>query len=514
MMDYKAIISEVLGNFCKPFDFIDDPNEKIDSILNNKKIKWYPPYLVVCEGQFFMFVPFCYENFIDDFEVKEECKNAQHLVDYLKNKRKSSKIFFITNTNEDVKSLEQQNLSDAFGLLHNELKKPLLNFSITNSFNIKCKLLPNILEYLSNCKNLKGNIGNLIREFSKRYIEEKPEEDIENKMIEEFMEQLLTCDKRFKLDADPINFMSEIEKIATNPEDRIRDHYFHAFNTMMLGFMIIDKFYERFDALAKKYGDDIILEFIWILTSLYHDIGYPILLQQFLVCQTYGLERENNFALIDNRMKQDRQEFWNSSDYGFIIEVLNNLFCHITYNKKGKWIFDGFPHLVQSTKFKKSLKTSFIEKGAHGAASALKLALLTIKHIRGVAKNKDREFLYRHTILASISILFHDSTVRKSFIENSIKRVKAKDFIFSILLTYVDILQDDRRDLTGSSSKPDIFKDINIKGGKTIVAKLKESTLTEEIKHKLFEELKEALAFFIMNGVTFDIPEELLIIKP
>ena len=514
MINYKATIYEVLVNLYGSLDFIDDPNEKIDLILKNKEIKWYPPYLVICKGQFFMFVPFCYEHFIDESEVKEECENAKHLVDCLKSEGKNSKVFFITNANEDVKALELQNLSNDFGILHNEWKKPLLDFSITDIFKVKCKLLPNILEYLSNCKNLKGGIGNLIRKFSEKYLKEKPEENTENEMIKEFMEQILTCDEQFKLDVNPIIFLAEIEKIVTNTEGQSRDHYFHAFNTMMLGFMIIDKAYNRFDTLAKKYGDDIVLEFIWILTSLYHDIGYPIVWQQNLVCQTYGLKRENNLALIDDSIKQIRQEFWNSPDYRFIVEVLNNLFSHITDNKKGEWIFDGFLRPSKSTKFKDSVKISFIEKEAHGAAGTLKLSLLTNKHLGDVAKNKVREFLYRHAMLASISILFHDSKVRDCFKENSIKGIKAEDFPFSVLLTYVDILQDDRRDSTGSSSKPDIFKDINITDGKAIVAKLEEIALTEGIKKKLLEELKEALAFFIMNELTFNIPEELLITKP
>jgi len=513
-MDYKAIISEALGNSGKSFNFIDDPNEKIDFTLNNKEINWYPPYLVFCEDKFFMFVPFCYEHFIDESEVKEECKNAQYLIDCFKEEGKSLRGFFITNTNEDVKSLELQELSNDFGILHNEWEKPSLHFSITNSFNLKCKLLPNILKYLADCKNLKGKIGDLIRKFSKRYLEKKPEGDKENEMIKKFMERILTCDERFKLDSEPINFMSEIEKIATNPEDQIRDHYFHAFNTMMLGFMIIDKFYERFDALAKKIGDDIILEFIWILTSLYHDIGYPVPLQQFLICQTYGLERESNSALINGCMKQNRQDVWNSQYYCLIIEVLNNLFGHITNNKGEKWVFDGFPHLGKSTKFKNSMKTSFIEEGAHGTAGALRLALLTIKQIRGIEGNKDREFIYRHIMLASISILFHDLKVRNCFRKNSIKNIRAEDFPFSILLTYVDILQDDRRDLTGSSSRPDIFKDIKIANKKIIVATLEEEILVESIRKKLFEELKEALSFFVMKELVFAIPEELLIIKP
>jgi len=513
-MDYKAIISEVLGNSGKPFNFIDDPNEKIDFTLNNKEINWYPPYLVICEDKFYMFVPFCYEHFIDDSEVKEECKNARHLVDCLKSEGENSKVFFITNANEDVEALELQELSNDFGILHNELDKPLLDFSVTNSFNLKCKLLPNILKYLADCENLKGEIGNLIRRFSKRYIEKKPEEDNENEMIKKFLKQILTCDERFNLDANPINFMSEIEKITNNSEDPIRDHYFHAFNTMMLGFMIIDKFYERFDALTKKYGDDIILEFIWILTSLYHDIGYPVLLQQSLLCKTYGVEGESNFALSDGCVKENRQKFWNCSEYCFIVEVLNHLFDHITNNKGEKWVFDGFPHPAQLTKFKNNMKTSFIEEGAHGTAGAILLALLTIKQIRHIERSEDREFIYRHIMLASISILFHDLKVRNCFRNNSIKNIRAEDFPFSILLTYVDILQDDRRDLTGSSSRPDIFKDIKIVNRKIIVATLEEEILVESIRKKLREELEEALSFFVMNELVFAIPEELLIIKP
>ena len=516
MINYKDTIYKVLVNLYgyESFYFVDDPNEKIDLILKNEEINWYPPYLVFCEDKFFMFMPFCYENFIDESEVKEECKNAQHLIDCLKSEGKNSKVFFITNANEDVKELGLQKLSNDFGILHNELDKPLLDFSVTNSFNLKCKLLPNILKYLANCENLKGKIGDLVRSFSKEYIEIKPEGNKENEMIKKFMEQILTCDERFKLDTEPINFMCEIEKITTSPENQIRYHYFHAFNTMMLGFMIIDKCYKRFDALVKKIGDDIVLEFIWILTSLYHDIGYPVPLQQFLICQTYGLEREDNAVLIDGFLKQNRQDIWNSQYYCLAIEVLDNLFNHITNNRKGKWIFDGFPHPVQSKKFKNSIKISFIEKGAHGIAGALLLVLLTIKQIKGIEGNKDREFIYRHIMLASISILFHDSEVRNCFRNNSIKKIRAEDFPFSILLTYVDILQDDRRDPTGSSSRPDIFKDVEITNKNIIRATLNKEILIESIRKKLFEELEEALSFFVMNELVFAIPEELLIIKP
>jgi hypothetical protein len=155
------------------------------------------------------------------------------------------------------------------------------------------------------------------------------------------------------------------------------------------------------------------------------------------------------------------------------------------------------------------MKTSFVEEGAHGAVGALKLALLTSQLVSSIERNPDREFLYRHIMLASMSILFHDSRVRDCFRNNSIQNIKAEDFPFPVLLTYVDILQDDRRDLTGSSSRPDIFKDVEIVNNTEIVAKLNKEVLEESVKQKLREELEEALSFFVMNGLTFDIPREL-----
>jgi hypothetical protein len=112
-------------------------------------------------------------------------------------------------------------------------------------------------------------------------------------------------------------------------------------------------------------------------------------------------------------------------------------------------------------------------------------------------------------MLASISILFHDQQVRDSLRVNSLNEIKTEDFPFAALLVYVDILQDDRRDMTSSSSRPDILRNVEIVEGSKIIARLEENVLTEGMKRKLFLELEEALSFFIMNGFTFIIPEEL-----
>lgn len=511
MYNYKNIICEALRKNNKSFNFIDDPNDKIDKILQNKKLSWYPPYLVEYTDKIFMFLPFCCKDYIDEDEIKEECINAQNLIKYFKKEKKIAKIFFITNANEDVEVLKTQKLSSDFGVLHNEWENPSLDLSILESFKVRCKLLPDVLSYLADCKNLKGDIGTLIRVFSKKYLIEKPGSDIEDKMIKTFIKKLLTCDKRFTLDINPINFMSEIEKIVNSLEIHwIRDHYYHAFNTMMLGFMIIDKIYNKFETIVKKHGDDIVLEFMWVLTSLYHDIGYPILLQKYFLCQIYGVEIEGKHKLFDYQIKQITKRIWETEEYCFVARVLNDLFNHINSNKKGKWIFDGFPRRTHLTNFIENIKMLFVDKKSHGSSGTLKLAVLAIKLIKELEKNTDREYLYRHIMFTSISILFHDSEVRNCFKKNTIDKIKAESFPFSVLLTYVDILQDDRRDLTFSISRPDILKGIKVVNEKNVTAILNEEILTDAVRKKLLEELKEALSFFDMNELIFDIPEELL----
>ena len=105
-------------------------------------------------------------------------------------------------------------------------------------------------------------------------------------------------------------------------------------------------------------------------------------------------------------------------------------------------------------------------------------------------------------------ILFHDRTVRNRFRESSVKQIEASRFPLSLLLTYADILQDERRDITGSSSLA-LFKGVDIRAGK-IVALLERTALTPAIRLRLREQLHEALSFFATGGFGFDIPRELM----
>lgn len=505
MKNYRKLILDLLSDALGPVELVEDPNSYIDNIIEGAGISWYPSFLAIQESRLYMFIPFDLESYIDTNEIKGECSRARVLIESLQKRRINATVLFITEKVEDSEVLRELNLEDGFGILHNEVQEPVIEFTISEKSIDSCHLLPSVLEYLSQCNNLKGSIGNLIRRFSRTYVQAQHHNNDEDD-IKELIEKILSCDKRFKLRSQAIKNMADIERFLTQRKIPLRDHYFHACNTMLIGFMIIDMHYELFGQLCKVYGDDIVLEFIWVITSLYHDIGYPAKLQPQLISQIYNIEVSE--PVIETGVRQIRQNIWERK---YFVEslILSNLFGYLNGSSKGdKWVYDGFARKKTNSKFDRGLRIAFIEKGAHGAQGVLMLVAFINEIIQDITDQSDRQFLYRHIAIAAISTLFHDSVVRNVFREISIKKIKASLFPLSMLLAYVDILQDDRRDISGSLSKPDIFGGI-VDVENTILATLNQTALDQSTRQKLMLELHEALEFFVLNGISFSIPNEL-----
>jgi len=505
MRNYKKTIENVMSNYLKKIKFIEEPNSYLDEKLKNESITWYPTYLLVDGDDYYLFRPFSSESFLDENEIKHEILEAQTSAKIMKKYSINPKVVFITESVEDSKVLQKLLLPDDFGILHNEFSPPNIEFQITKIDYPNIRILPNVLSYLVKANNLKGPIGEIVRKFSGKYLKNLKKDFDQDSHIKKFIKDILTCDDRFYLDQKPIDFMGNIERSIKQSHDWIRDHYFHACNTMLIGFMIIDKYYKKFQSICSVYGDDIAIEYIWAIASLYHDIGFSASLQPHIIAETYVLDDDIPFT--EDCIKQTRQMIWENR-FEYYAKILNDLFDHINNEIEDKWIYDGFAHKEGSSEFLKCMRDSFIENGTHGAQGVLILMSFLNKIISNIKTNEERQYLYRHIVLAAISILFHDSCVRNIFRQNSIMHIKIKNYPISGLLTYIDILQDDRRDLSGSVTRPDIFKDVESEN-EEIIARLNKPVLTSSIKQKLCNELKDALSFFSMNGITFKIPIEL-----
>jgi len=507
MKDYTEIIAAALEAVPISAILKNDVNKEIFSAINDdaisNQIHWFPPFLAVDRTNFYLFIPFPFDPFLGVDEAKKECDTAYVLSNSLKSKGYIPKIFIIIDSIDQLQFIQLLGLSDDFGILHDDSVNPVLEFTIPIPSDAPRRILPYVLEYLSHPKNLKGPIANVLKKFANNYLKSMPTGDKEHEMIRKFVDALLKCDSRFKLPQTLMTFMEKIERAL--PEKKLRDHYFHACNTLLLGYVVIDRFYKRFSSTSKTYGSDIIPEFIWAITALYHDIGYPASLLDELVNQAYLVNVEDGLSC--GLLKDARQRLWDKK-FISIAQIIDDLYNHISNTDGEKWVLDGFAITHKATNFLNALKECFIEKGAHGAHGSLLIVSLINKVIYDINNKGDRQYFYRHMAIAAISVLFHDASVRNILRQSKINSIPIAKFPFSGLLTYIDILQDDRRDFASTIATPDIFKCIEGSEG-IIEARLNSTALNNTVKFKLFSELKEAFTFYIVNGLNFKIPSEL-----
>lgn len=503
--DYPQIALSQLKQLFRNPKYIKDPNAEINRYLKqSERGHWYPPYLFKCSAnEYAMLKPFKSDNYTDK-ECNEDIRNASLLIQRLKKRSISATVLYITETADDIGRLARLSPPEEFGVIYVGDDRIFIDQPIRRAFYATCKLCPNILKYLSSCKNLQGEVGDLVRGFSKEYLLKKPNDKAENIMISKFRNDLLSSGQKHKISTKAIELIENIEKITGNS----REHYFHSYNTMMLGFMILDKLYSTFRKIIhKKYGSDIDLEHLWVLTSIFHDIGYAVSKLDKVAFECLGLESEESEEVVSSCIKQARITKW-ENDCSVPVDMLNDVFRQFNKRLAAKWDYDGFPRPQKNSHFKNALKTSYIEKTSHGVDGAIKMIQLTLNQLKKTSKEKDRKFTIKHFAFASIAILLHDPKVRQCLRDVSIKNVKTIDFLFAALLVYADTLQNERRDLTGAISRPDLICDIIVQDNK-IIAKLNKKSLTSIQKHNMMQELEEVFSFFIMNGIAFVSPAEL-----
>jgi hypothetical protein len=419
--------------------------------------------------------------------------------------RKECAVIFITKLVEDSVALEKLKLDNDYMLFHANLEKPIIQTSRIPLSKYSSRLIPKPIKYLAKCSNLKGNIGKIIKKFSKDYSKKGMSAEDEYSAIKNLIERIFSSDERFTLEARNIQFMKMIETTLAENQKNIRDHYFHACNTMFIGFQIIDYFYDKFQDASTVYGNGIDIEFIWATTSLYHDIGYPASLMTRIISEAFDCREDFDYA--EEAALTIRDSFWDRK-FNDDAKILDHLYKHVTTRPNTPWVYDGFPRSSQPSRFYKSLRTAAIESGAHGAFGSLLITSLIERLIKLIEDDADREYFYRHLGISAISVLFHDPKVRKIFRQNDVNHIKIAEFPFSCLLTYVDSIQDDRRDITGLVNRPDIFKDVTCRQG-AICAILNKRVMEDSIRNKILAELNEALVFFKENGIQFVIPTEL-----
>lgn len=389
---------------------------------------------------------------------------------------------------------------------------------------VECRIPQALVRRVSRLSMLDGNFAAALAEFAARYLQLADDgrlgpgnEDMEEALLREALLRCLSADPRFAAPCDPLDILRFIEQQVQGRG--MRDHYFHAFHDFLLGCVVIGEAREHFQQFAREVMGvpDLSVEYIWLLTALFHDVGYAVELEGDVTRLLYGVALDAPYrhaGETPDYVRASRQALWNCDRYVQARLQIVSLWDYLRLeNLNPPWMpeplqFDGF----EQHDFDNAMRDGFLAPRCHGVASCLRLLASLQDMIRSERDYERRRFLISHVYLAGLSIPFHHEPFRDGLRRAGVSAVSTLRFPFAALLMFIDSIQDDRRQWDLASAGPDILRDLSVES-ETVTAVVQLEGLTEDQVEQVAKKRAESLDvldFLEQDGLRYRYPPEFL----
>ena len=341
-------------------------------------------------------------------------------------------------------------------------------------------------------------IGDFARVYARFRREDAANVQREERLVHDFIARLLASDGRFTLGIDPLVVLRRFESSF----GVIRDHYFHSCQILLLGLVILARyrveFTKYFRTVFPRY-EDLSLEFAWLLTAIFHDVGYPVSRMDSFKHEVYGTTMVAPEREVAN--------VWADPAY---VDNLRQLASLLRYaidpeNHRRDWEPDAFPR--NDSELEHAIRDSF--HSSHGVAGAFILMNDIVAEARTEKNDEKRVFWAKHVYTAALAIALHDRGFRGALAACGVKRMKLSRFPFAVLLSYLDSIQEDARDVYLCPERPEFLEGFDFNG--KVLARVN-SALAKEMERlpKLRVECQDFGSFFDCDGLRFVYPPILI----
>jgi hypothetical protein len=314
-----------------------------------------------------------------------------------------------------------------------------------------------LLERLVACNGFSNSLKKQIASFSKTYgtltrRSRRQMYDLEADTLEDFLRQIRRAAAPFYLRFERFLTLKSWEREGAH--QGARDHYFHTFNNLLLGLVILgEKFQNRqaaeppdsFIAAGELVGSLKPWEVLWLLTCLNHDPGY--MGEKFwpAVYSSYGLR---SGSATKKPIPSDVAEILNNGWVNDLREARADLLD--LYNQiRNIWVPPQAGNAARAP-FDSALQIAYFdgERSSHSLLSGLTL-------IQGFTQDKtqearpveERNRCLAGCEIAALSMLFHDQRCRELLQAHKVPPIPFEQLPYVSLLIFVDAIQDDRRDI-------------------------------------------------------------------
>ncbi len=312
---------------------------------------------------------------------------------------------------------------------------------------------------LAESDSFSPKLRQLLRRFAKRYEAATRRltisNDRETDLVLGFAKGFAKLDKRFFLPSEGLQTLRHFEMSGAT---RARDHFFHTFNNLFLGFHILGRLSEGRKTMAEvdKFigGDDDekgdgphAWEILWFLTCISHDPGY--LGEKPWANFRFGIgvvQVGKGDAEIPDQFKHQILDSWEGQFAGPRVDL------HDLYNRAvRKWVPPTIA-IKGADLFDAALRRAYFDGKVASHSLISGLSLINNCRTQNVPRPKkyNPEKALTACVIAALSMMFHDPKCRTMLQQAGIPPIAFESLPYASVLMYVDSLQDDRRDISQS----------------------------------------------------------------
>jgi hypothetical protein len=280
--------------------------------------------------------------------------------------------------------------------------------------------------------------------------------DQEVDLLSKFAKDLAGGDRRLYFPFGQLEVLREWERNRANK--KARDHFFHTFNNLLMGFYILGSLSESQHHLAAidatierdEHNQNTLYEWeaLWMQTCLFHDPAYIAEnFQNGTFRFSFGVfDNETDFgAAVSSQHAANIEALWDT-EFAVAREDLRQLYARTIR----RWLPPSIPSAPTQDVFDKALRQAYFDgtNTSHSLISGLRLIQQcrndnTVKRV-----DYDKDTAVIACEIAALSMLFHDPRCRAILLEAGIAPVPFKKLPYAATLMFVDALQEDRRDIT------------------------------------------------------------------
>lgn len=275
----------------------------------------------------------------------------------------------------------------------------------------------------------------------------------EVQLVVDFANRFAHGDRRLYFPIRQLLVLLEFEAAKAN---RSRDHFFHTFSNLFLGFHILGGLYGNSDSITEvdQFIPDSPIsklhswESLWFITCMFHDPAYIAKKFWGTFRFSYGVPQDESSEddEIPDSVKQAIRDMWETKFAGArqdLASLYRTAARKWTPPSLGTSPVDAFDTAVRRAYFDG-------KNTSHSLVSGLRLINLCQSRNVPVSKEYDAKIALSACVIAALGMMFHDQRCRAVLTTAGVSPIAFEHLPFASLLMFVDALQDDRRDISKS----------------------------------------------------------------